>query len=243
MSNKQIKIGSILSYLSIALNIIAGLIYTPWIVKQIGQSQYGLYTLANSVITLFIIDFGLGTATARYVSKYRAEGNEEKINNFLGVIYKLYLIIDAFIFSALFIFFFYLDAIYVNLTPYEMQQFKLVYIIAATFAVFNFPFITQNGILTAYEKFIPLKFADIIYRVVLVSFTIIALLLGYGLYALVIVHALAGFLVIFYKFIVLKKAYLRKRIGNIPINRYIRKFFHFPFGLQLRVSRKGWCLI
>ena len=89
-TSKQIKYGAILSYLSIVLNVVAGLIYTPWMVKIIGQSDYGLYTLAYSLISLFLIDFGLSSATARYVSKYHAEGNEKKVNDFLGVIYKLY---------------------------------------------------------------------------------------------------------------------------------------------------------
>ena len=75
---KQIAIGSLASYISIGLNILAGLLYTPWMVRQIGQSQYGLYTLANSLITLFLIDFGLSAATARFVSKYHAEGDEKK---------------------------------------------------------------------------------------------------------------------------------------------------------------------
>ncbi len=204
--NSQIKTGAILSYLSIAVNIIAGLIYTPWMVNQIGQSSYGLYTLANSLITLFLVDFGLGSATARYLSKYRAEGDQEKANNFLGVIYKLYLIIDAVIFAILLFVFIFIDKIYVNLTPDEMSQFKVVYLIAASFAVFNFPFVTQNGVLTAYEKFIPLKTADLIYRFLLVGLTVGALLLGMGLYAVVAVHAVAGIIVIIYKFIVLKVA-------------------------------------
>ncbi len=204
-SSKQLKIGAILSYLSIAVNILAGLIYTPWMVNQIGKSHYGLYTLANSLISLFLVDFGLSSATARFVSKYRAEGNQEKVNNFLGVVYKLYLIIDAIIFTILLVVFFLIDTIYVKLTPQELYSFKIVYLIAGSFAVFNFPFVTQNGILTAYEKFIPVKLADIIYRFLLVGLTVVALLLGYGLYALVTVHAIAGLAVIMYKFIVLKK--------------------------------------
>ena len=203
---KQLKIGAVLSYISIAINIIAGILYTPWMIKQIGDSQYGLYTLANSLITLFLVDFGLGTATARYVSKYHAEGAEDKVENFLGAIYKLYLLIDAVIFTILFVLFFCLDKIYVHLTPQEVEQFKVVYLIAATFAVFNFPFLTQNGVLTAYEKFIELKLADVIYRVLLVGCTILALLFGYGVYALVAVHAIVGLLVILYKWIVLKRS-------------------------------------
>lgn len=204
--SKQVKLGAVLSYVSIAVNILAGLLYTPWMMDKIGESQYGLYTLANSVITLFLVDFGLSSAAARYLSKYHAEGNEEKANNFLGVIYKLYFIIDVVIFSILFVYFFLIDSIYVNLTPQELTQFKIVYIIAASFAVFNFPFVTFNGIMTAYEKFVPLKLADLLYRVLIVGFTVTALLLGMGLYALVTVHAVAGIIVIIFKFAVIKKS-------------------------------------
>ena len=201
----QLKIGAILSYVSIALNIIVGLLYTPWMRAQIGESGYGLFTLANSLITLFLVDFGLSSATARYLSKYHAEGDEEKANRFLGAVYKLYMIIDAVIFAVLLVVFFFLDKIYVGLTPVELQQFKVVYAIAAISSVCNFPFVTLNGVLTAYEQFVPLKTADLIYRVLIVGLTVAALLLGYGLYAVVTVNAVVGLIVTAYKFIAIKK--------------------------------------
>lgn len=203
-ASKQIKVGAILSYFAIAVNIIAGLIYTPWMVEMIGKSQYGLYTLANSLITLFLIDFGLSSATARYLSKYLAENDKDGAERFLGAVYKLYIIVDAIILIILTTIFFLIDKIYVNLTPAELEQFKTVYIISALFSVVNFPFITFNGILTAYEKFIPLKLIDIIYRVFTVGFTVIALLLGGGLYALVTVNVLVGLLVLIIKFVAIK---------------------------------------
>ena len=203
-SNRQIKIGAVLSYLAIIINIGAGLLYTPWMVKMIGQSQYGLYTLANSLISLFLVDFGLGSATARYVSKYHAENDTEKVNNFLGIVYKLYLIIDAVIFAVLIVVFLFIDSIYKNLTPAEVSQFKVVYAIAGLFSVINFPFVTLNGIMTAYEEFIHLKLADVFYRVLLVAVMIVVLLNGGGLYALVTVNAGVGLLVIAYKLIVVK---------------------------------------
>ncbi len=205
-SSKQIKLGAVLSYFSIGVNILSGLLYTPWMVNQIGQSDYGLYTLANSLISLFLIDFGLSSATARYLSKYNAQGEKDKAEGFLGTVYKLYLIVDAIILIALIIIFFQLDSIYASLTPDELSKFKVVYVISALFSVVNFPFVTFNGILTAYEKFIPLKISDVIYRVFLVLFTVIALLFGYGLFALVTVHAVVGLFIIVFKFVVIKRS-------------------------------------
>lgn len=226
-NNKQIKLGAIFSYLAIALNILAGLLYTPWMVKQIGQSQYGLYTLANSLIALFMVDFGLSSAVSRYLSKYRAENNEEKIQSFLGAVYKLYLIIDVIIFAVLIAVFFCIDSIYVKLSPTEIEQFKVVYVISALFAVLNFPFVTLNGILNSYEKFAQQKLADIIYRILVVVLTVTALILGYGLYELVALHAVAGIVATLIKFIFVKKFTSAKVSFKGVDNRIYKEIFSF----------------
>jgi O-antigen/teichoic acid export membrane protein len=87
------KKGAIVSYITIAVNIIASLLYTPWMLAKIGDSNYGLYTLATTLINIFLIDFGFSSAVSRFVAKYNAEGDQEKINNFLGMLYRLYAII------------------------------------------------------------------------------------------------------------------------------------------------------
>lgn len=204
-SFKQIKWGVILSYLSIAINICSGLFYTPWMVATVGDSQYGLYTLANSVITLFLVDFGLSSATSRYLAKYNAENDRESAEQFLGAVYKLYLLMDAVILTILLAVFFLMDRIFLNLTFEELARFRVVYAISALFSVINFPCVTFNGILTAYERFIPLKIADLLYRVCNVGLAVIALLLGYGLYALVTIHAVVGLLILVVKYAVIRK--------------------------------------
>lgn len=203
--SKQLKFGAIMSYFTIAFNMIAGLIYTPWMIKQIGQSSYGLYTLATSLITLFVVDFGMGAAVARFVSKYNAEGNQEKVNNFLGIVYKLYLLIDAVILIAVVVIGFFINGIYNNLTVSELETFKVLYVIVGLFTVISFPFTNLNGILTAYEQFVGLKLADLFHKVFIIGAMVIALLLGYGVYALVIVNAISGLLTIAIKLVIIKK--------------------------------------
>ncbi|MBR2870271.1 MAG: oligosaccharide flippase family protein [Clostridia bacterium] len=226
-SSKQIKFGAILSYTSIILSVVAGLLYTPWMVDQIGQSSYGLYTLANSIISLFLIDFGLSSAVSRYLAKYNAEGKQEQAEQFLGAVYKLYLIVDAVIFAVLFVYFFLIDSVYVGMSVSERADFKIVFLISAAFSVINFPFVTFNGILNAYEKFIPLKLIDVFYRIFSVLLTIVALLLGYGVFALVSVQAIVGLLSILFKFIAIKKSVpIRVRFGKVEKGTY-KEIFSF----------------
>ena len=93
-NSNQIKTGAIISYLAIIFNVIAGLVYTPWMVSKIGKADYGLYTLATSIVAYFAMDFGFGGAISKYIAEFRAEHQEEKINNLLGIVYKFFFILD-----------------------------------------------------------------------------------------------------------------------------------------------------
>lgn len=203
-STHQIKLGALISYITIAFNIITGLLYTPWMISQIGQNNYGLYTLASSLISIFIIDFGIGQAVARFISKYKADGDQQSINNLLGIVYKLYLIMDVIVLAILIIVYFFINNIYAGLTPSELASFKVVYIIAATFSIISFPFTTLNGIFIAYEKFIYFKVCDLLNKILTVALMIMALLFGYGLYALVVINAICGLVIIAIKFFIIK---------------------------------------
>ena len=201
----QIKWGAILSYVAIVVNIIATLLYTPWMKNQIGVSNYGLYTLAISFISLFMMDFGIGTATARFIAKYRAEGDTQAVNNLLGLVYKLYLAIDAVFCVVLLVLFFFLETVYAGLTPAELSQFKELYLIVSAFNLFSFPFTTLNGVLNAYEKFVPLKLCDMFHKLSSILFIVCVLLGGLGLRALVLVNSLSGVITILIKLGIVKK--------------------------------------
>ncbi len=205
-SNRQLKAGAIISYLAIGVNIISGLLYTPWMIRTIGQDNYGIYTLASTLINMFLIDFGISSAVSRFVSMYNAENNQKKVDDFLGMIYKLFAVLSGLVFVALVVVYFFIDGIYIALSPEELEKFKVVYIIAATYSVISLPFATTlNGVLTSYEKFIPLKLCDLLYRIVSILLVTLALVMGYGLYALVTANAAAGLLMITVKLIVLRR--------------------------------------
>lgn len=76
MKLSNIGKGAIISYIAIFLNIAISFLNTPWMLKQIGVSDYGLYSLILSFLSYFTIDFGLSSAIARFIAKYRAEGDD-----------------------------------------------------------------------------------------------------------------------------------------------------------------------
>lgn len=205
----QIKTGAVISYASLFLNVATGLLFTPWMINSIGKENYGLYTLAMSVISLFVFDFGLGSAITRFVSKYLSENRQDLVDKLLGLVFKLYLVGDLIVLIALTVIYFFLPSMYQGLTAAEMGDFRVVYLIAAFFCVISFPFIPLNGIISSYEKFIQLKSCDLIHKILVVVLMTICLLSGGGLFSLVIVNSIAGIVVILLKLAVLGKGRLQ----------------------------------
>lgn len=203
-SEKQIKVGSIISYASIALNIVLGLIYTPWILHAVGSSNYGLYTLASSLIALFLMDFGMSAAVTRFVSNYRAQNNQSSIDAFIGLAVKFFGLICVIVAVVLGIVYANIEIIYGNLTPSELILFKKVFIITSLFVVSCFPVNICNGILNAYEEYIWLKGIDIINRVGTVIITIILLLRGGGIISLITVNGLCNLISFMLKIVLCK---------------------------------------
>lgn len=205
MSSKQIKAGAIISYFTIFFNIAAGLLYTPWMVRKIGASDYGLYSLIGAFLSYFLIDFGLGSAIARFIAKFRTEGKESDINNLLGITTRIYLIIDSIILLVLLVVSFFLSNIFKGLTPPEIEKFQIIYVIAGFFSLISFPFTPVNGALVAYERFVVLKLSDMMQKILVILLMVLALLMGYGLFALVLVNGVVGFGVKLFNFLYLKK--------------------------------------
>ena len=89
MNTKQIKAGAILSYILIIVNTLYGLIFTPFLIKVLGDGQYGVYKIVASLTSsVTILDLGIGSTILRYISKHNAEKNKQAIENFsaMGVI-------------------------------------------------------------------------------------------------------------------------------------------------------------
>lgn len=86
IKQSQVKCGVILSYLLIVLNALYGLLITPYVLGQLGASEYGVYkTISSLSSSLMVLDLGIGSTVMRFVAKYRATKDEESIPNFLAM--------------------------------------------------------------------------------------------------------------------------------------------------------------
>lgn len=87
----QLKAGAVLSYLALLIGSVISIAYTPVMLRLLGQSEYGLYSLAVSTAGyLAILNFGLGNAVIKYTAQYRALKDEAKCANLYGTFFVMY---------------------------------------------------------------------------------------------------------------------------------------------------------
>lgn len=185
----QLKTGVVLSYCVIAINIILGLVYTPYMLRMLGQSEYGIYSLATSVIGyLTVLDLGFGNAIIRYTAKFIAEDKKEEQYKMFGIFFRMYLLIGIVAFIIGMIFCCNVDNMFSDtLNGGELQTMRYAMALMAFNLALTFPLSIYGSIITAYQNFIFQKIVNII-RIILNPLVMIMLLAsGYKCMALIVV--------------------------------------------------------
>lgn len=81
-----LQTGVILSYLHMTLQVVVGLLYTPIMLRLLGQVEYGLYALVASIVSYVgLLSFGFGGAYLRFHSRMLIEGGAEQVARLNGV--------------------------------------------------------------------------------------------------------------------------------------------------------------
>ena len=160
----QRKIGIILSYIYTATHVIVNLLYVPLLLRTIGQSEYGLYQLAGSLIAyISIMESLLSAGVVRYYCKYKNEGNQEKMENVLAISQRIYSIFAVIVCIGGVALIFAFKSIYISsLTPFEMQESVFILILLIINIIINIINYVYVAVITASEKFIFLKGISII---------------------------------------------------------------------------------
>lgn len=196
MAVNQLKAGAVLSYVSIGLNTLVGLIYTPFLLRMLGQNEFGLYSLVASIVAyLTVLDLGFGNAIVRYVAKFRAENKREEQYELVGMFFVIYcgiglvaVILGALLYLNVNLFF---DA---SLTPEDISKVKIMLLMLIFNLAFTFPMSIWRSILTAYEEFVFPKLLGIA-RIILNPIVMI-ILLYHGYKAIAMVALLTAFNVV-----------------------------------------------
>ena len=240
----QLKIGVVLSYVYLILSSIISIIYTPVMLRLLGQSEFGLFNLANSVVGyLGILNLGLGNAIVRYISKCRAINDIEGEYNLNGMFIVIYSILGFIVAISGVILLFNIDNIFSgSLSNIELEKMKYIMGLMVFNLAVSFPFSVFDSIIIAYEKFVFPKIIGIIRSILNPMIMLPLLFMGYKSITMTLVSTILNLLCIitsmYYCFRILKIKIKFKKI-DFSLLKEISIYSFFIF-LNIIVDKIYW---
>lgn len=196
-SNKQLRLGAVLSYASMIIGYIVQIIYTPIMIRIIGQSQYGLYNLTNSIVSyLSLFSLGFGTAYVRFYMRHKKDNDTDAISKMNGMFIVVFLILGLLATITGFILVVHSNSILGNkFTISELRLAKkLMFLMVINIAI-SFPLIPIVSYIQANERFIFQNSLNIVRQVLNPFLSLPLLLLGFGSLGMIFVTTIISLLI------------------------------------------------
>lgn len=194
----EIRRGALLSYATILVVNLSGLLLTPFIIRSLGNAEYGLYLLIGSLAAyLGVLDFGLNNAVTRYVAQCAAKRDREQEARFLGAALVVNALAAAAIIALGAIFYASIDAWFSDtLDAGQRDQARTMLLLL----IANVVLTVSSGMFTAicagHEQFTFPKAVNLLRYLVRIGLVIAILIAGGGAIALVALDAVLALLVL-----------------------------------------------
>ncbi|MFI1773821.1 lipopolysaccharide biosynthesis protein [Thalassobellus citreus] len=231
MKFNQLKGGAALSYVTIFLTNVVGLLLTPFIIRSFGSAEYGLYTMIGALVGyMSVLDFGLNNTIVRFVAKYRAENDKQGEENFLAHSFIMYSCISILVSVLGFILYSNLESLYSeNLKPDQIDKAKTMMLLLIFNLAISLPGGAFSGICYGYEEFILPKITNIVRYIVRSILVVVILLFGANAVGLIILDTIMNLIVIIINIYIVFKI-LKARI---KIHKFDKNLFKSILGFSL----------
>ncbi|MHC1749579.1 MAG: oligosaccharide flippase family protein [Cellulosilyticaceae bacterium] len=228
MKSSQLKAGAILSYISLFISNIVGILYTPIMLRLMGPSEYGLYSLVATVVGyLTVLDMGLGNAIVRYIAKYRTLDDKEGEYSLNGMFLCLYTLIGILAAGIGVVLCLNVENLFgSSLSARELEKAKVMMGLLVFNLSITFPLGVFGAIMNAYERFVFPKIVNIIRVIINPCIMLPLLLIGYRSVTMVLVTTLLNIICL-----LINVWYCFKKL-HIKIH-----FTNFQWGLLKEIGR------
>ena len=194
MRARQRRVGGAMAYVQIAMNICIALAYTPFMVRTLGQANYGLFAIAGAMASyLVILDMGLADSVVRRLVGLHGKDDRQGERDFLGSMLSLYGALGLVVLAA--------AAITIVCVPFlfgktmeagalhSLQMMLVPMGISTAVVVAGNPL---NATLVAHERFMFLRSLEMATLVLVTATNIAALLMGGGVVSVVVIASIGA---------------------------------------------------
>ena len=204
MSDKKInhiRWGVLLNYLSLGIEMLVSILYTPLVLRVLGQSEHGLYSTVSSTVSwLSVLELGIGSSYIHFYARYRAKKDEESIASLNGLFLLAFVVIG--IVSLLCGLFLSNNLRLLYADGMTEDQYRTAHVLAmlktVTLSV-GFPASLFVAVIIAHEKYIQIKVSDLFRNIFGPALSLILLLNGYGSVGMVFASMTVAILAYIYR--------------------------------------------
>ncbi len=168
-------------------HLLAGFVVMPFLIRHLGQTGYGLWTLVASMTSYFgVLDLGTSGSVARNLAYYRSQNDNNGVNAILNSALAILWVAAGIAIVAT------VGVLMVFFSLFEVPQDQMaavqwaVLLVGANLAL-SFPLSVSGGILWAYERFDLQNIIDIPVVALRTALTLYLIGQGHGLIALAII--------------------------------------------------------
>ena len=185
----QLKAGVVLSYLSTGISILIQLVYMPVMIRLLGQSEYGLYTLVSGVVSyLSLFSLGFSGAYLRFFSRFQQKNDRDGLASLNGMFFSLFCVLaSAALICGITLSFFPEQIFGSKLSSGELREARILMVIMVINIAISLAGSIFDSIVSAYEQFIFQRIISLCATVLNPFICLPLLLLGYGNIMLVVV--------------------------------------------------------
>ena len=152
---KSRKVGIVLSYGSTILNMLCGLFLSSYLLRMLGQTDYGIYqTVCSFANYLVLLEFGTGTVITRNIARCRANNRPEDIQKNVSTVWSVNMILAALLVLAAAVFYAIIPTLYTKTLSHEQIVYaKQIFAIEAVYLIVSFFVTVPQGILLGFEQY------------------------------------------------------------------------------------------
>ena len=185
----QLKAGVILSYLTTGISIVIQLVYMPVMIRLLGQSEFGLYTLVSGVVSyLSLFSLGFTGAYLRFFARENQKNDREGLAALNGMFITLFLVLaSAALVCGLTLSCFPKQVFGSKLSGAELREARILMVILVVNIAMGLVSSIFDSIINAYEQFVFQRIISLLATVVNPLICLPLLLMGYGNVMLVVV--------------------------------------------------------
>jgi len=169
------------SWFALGVNIVVGVLLSPYILHRLGDDAFGLWVLIFSITGYYgLFDLGIRSSIVRYVATYSATGDRGELDRLISTALFTYSTIGAIAILVTLSGSYYVASIF-RISPDFLHTARWLFLIVGSAVALGFPLGVAGGILEGLQRFYLLNFTSICSILLRALLIVIVLRHGRGL--------------------------------------------------------------